>query len=205
MDDVAATGSNIRIRAEPLIADPDSCRFTVSRAVHPGGPFLFRDADEARGSALPERLFAIEGVTSVLVADDIVTVRKDPAASWADLMKPVGAAIRAQLATGEPALVPRDDGPRAPVTTDAALLTAVQDVLDTTINPAIASHSGLITVVGVRDRVVYVKMSGGCQGCSAASVTLRQGVEAMLREEIPEIADIVDTTDHAAGETPFFR
>jgi Fe/S biogenesis protein NfuA len=80
----------------------------------------------------------------------------------------------------------------------------VQALIETAINPAIEGHGGFIDLVDVKDKVVYLSMGGGCQGCGMADVTLKQGIEALLRDEIPDIADIVDATDHAAGDNPFY-
>ena len=81
----------------------------------------------------------------------------------------------------------------------------VREVLDSQINPAIASHGGAITLVDVRDTEIYLEMSGGCQGCAMSRMTLRQGVERMVLQAIPEITIIHDITDHASGENPFFE
>lgn len=80
----------------------------------------------------------------------------------------------------------------------------VQDVLDTMINPGVAGHGGSVTLHGIRDGAAVIEFGGGCQGCGAADVTLKHGVERMIREQVPEIARIVDATDHAAGENPFY-
>jgi Fe/S biogenesis protein NfuA len=79
----------------------------------------------------------------------------------------------------------------------------IQEVLDSDINPGIASHGGLIELLDFKDGQAFIRMSGGCQGCGAASMTLSQGVEARLLE-IPEVREVVDTTDHAAGTNPFY-
>lgn len=81
----------------------------------------------------------------------------------------------------------------------------VREVLEQQINPAIAAHGGHITLEDVQDGVAYLEMSGGCQGCGMARVTLRQGVERMLREAIPEIVEIRDVTDHASGTNPYYQ
>lgn len=88
---------------------------------------------------------------------------------------------------------------------DGPLAERVQQVIDEKINPGVASHGGKITLVEVRDNVAYVQMLGGCQGCGMAKVTLRQGVERMIRAEIPEIEAIEDVTDHVSGEQPYYR
>jgi len=81
----------------------------------------------------------------------------------------------------------------------------VRTVLDTQVNPAIAAHGGMISLVDVQDTEVFVEMSGGCQGCALSRMTLRQGVERMLRRAVPELTAVHDVTDHASGENPFFQ
>ena len=80
----------------------------------------------------------------------------------------------------------------------------VKSVLDSEINPAIASHGGTITLVGVEGTEIYLEMGGGCQGCAMSRMTLRQGVERMVRQSVPEVTVIHDVTDHESGENPFF-
>ncbi len=90
-------------------------------------------------------------------------------------------------------------------TLEGPLAERVKTVLDTEINPAIASHGGTITLVGVEDTEIYLEMGGGCQGCAMSRMTLRQGVERMVRQAVPEVTVIHDVTDHASGENPFFE
>ena len=91
-----------------------------------------------------------------------------------------------------------------PVWTDPQAM-AIQELLDTQINPGVASHGGQVELVEVRDNVVYIRFSGGCQGCGMVGVTLNQGVEEAIREAFPEIREIIDTTDHAAGTNPYYQ
>ena len=195
----------ITIRAETSQADPDTCTFAVSRMVHPGGPFLFDSKDRASGSPLVERLFTLPGVSHVLVAETVVTVGKDSTVAWSALKSAIGAVIRTQLLTGVPAIfeVPRNAGARG--RTDAEVRVAVQELLDREVNRSIAGHGGKISMVDFRDGNLLIAMSGGCQGCAASQVTLRQGFEVMVRRVAPEIVDIIDTTDHAAGKKPFYQ
>jgi Fe/S biogenesis protein NfuA len=79
----------------------------------------------------------------------------------------------------------------------------VRSVLDAQVNPAIAAHGGMISLVDVEETDIYVEMSGGCQGCALSRMTLRQGVERMLREAVPELTAVHDITDHSSGENPY--
>ena len=80
----------------------------------------------------------------------------------------------------------------------------VQSLLDSELNPAVAAHGGRMSLVGVRDNKVYLTFGGGCHGCGMVDMTLKHGVEARIRELIPEVEEVVDTTDHTAGENPFY-
>ena len=80
----------------------------------------------------------------------------------------------------------------------------VKAVLEDQVNPAIAAHGGRIELVDVKETEVYMEMLGGCQGCAMSRMTLRQGVERSIRQAVPEVTEIHDVTDHAAGENPYF-
>jgi len=84
------------------------------------------------------------------------------------------------------------------------LARAVQDVLDSQINPGVGSHGGMVTLVEVRDGAAYLRFGGGCQGCAAVDVTLKHGVEAAIRAAVPQVTAIVDATDHDAGTNPYY-
>jgi Fe-S cluster biogenesis protein NfuA len=195
----------ITIRAEALLADPDTFKFMVSRTVHPGGPFFFENKERAGGSPLVERLFALLGVAHVLVTENVVTVWKEPSASWSGLTAAIGTAIRTQLLTGVPAILETPRNASTGRRPDAQIRAVVQELLDREVNRSIAGHGGQISIVDVQDGNLFIAMSGGCQGCAASQVTLRQGFEVMVRGVAPEIVDIVDTTDHASGKNPFYE
>ncbi len=82
---------------------------------------------------------------------------------------------------------------------------AVQRVIETQINPGVAAHGGHVTLLDVKDDVAYIALGGGCQGCGMADVTLKQGIEVMIRKAVPEIRQIIDTTDHAGGTNPYYQ
>ena len=86
----------------------------------------------------------------------------------------------------------------------AELMTKVQELIDSTINPAVAGHGGFVQLVDVKDNRVYIQMGGGCQGCGAADVTLKAGIERLINEELPEIEEVLDSTDHASGTNPYY-
>jgi Fe/S biogenesis protein NfuA len=81
----------------------------------------------------------------------------------------------------------------------------VRQVIAERINPGVAAHGGEITLIDVQDNVAYITMNGGCQGCAMSKLTLRQGVERMIREVVPEITSVQDVTDHLSGANPYYK
>jgi len=84
------------------------------------------------------------------------------------------------------------------------LMMRIQSLMDNDINPALASHGGAVELLAVQGENAYVRMLGGCQGCSSSAATLKGGIQALITEEIAEINSVVDTTDHAEGTNPYF-
>ena len=120
---------------------------------------------------------------------------------------PLAARIEAQIRVAVPGITgvrivpPGDPGPPEAA---AALAEQARRVIDSEINPAIAAHRGRAVLVGAEDGWVRIRLDGGCQGCSLAEVTVRQGIEPLLRTRLPGVVGVLDVTDHQAGTQPFF-
>jgi Fe-S cluster biogenesis protein NfuA len=201
------SNADIRITAEPV--DNHRCKFVVSQPLHAAGVRRFASAADAKGSPLAEAIFAIPagGVTEVIVSGNIVTVVKDNPAPWQAVGKAVGAAIRAAAASGAPAVATKaaPSAETGAAVDDDALYERVARLFDEQVNPMVARHGGRVELIDVQDAVVMLRMGGGCQGCGMADVTLRQGIEGMLAQHIPEVRGIVDITDHTSGANPYFQ
>jgi len=191
--------ADIKIMADP--ASNATCKFTVDRPVYPDSSFYFASKERAMGSRLAEKLFEIPTVTSVLISHDRVVVNKAGIEEWPASARQVGAAIRAHLATGLPAV---SEQLRATIPPAEEIRERVQEVLDTRINPAVAAHGGHVGLIDVQGNTVFLQLGGGCQGCGQADVTLKQGIEVEIHAAVPEVGDILDTTDHDAGRNPYY-
>lgn len=200
MSDAAST---LRIRVQVSPRDPDTLTFLLEAPVQPGAGVARFDGREA-GAPLAEALFAVPGVRHLEVAGVAIHVRKTAEARWDDMKAPIAAAIRAALASRQAPLGDVATADTADPAVDARMLAAVRALLEARINPSIASHGGRISAERVTEGTVYLRMSGGCQGCAASQLTLRGGVERTLRSALPELRAIVDVTDHDAGSTPFY-
>jgi len=189
--------SEIKIKGEPSRSG-DRCAFIVDRPLYPGESAHFSGAT-APSSPLAADLLSLPGIESVLIAEDTVTVGAAHPVDWPTLG--IGNVIRKHLRTGAP-IVSADYLRDLP--SEGDLRWAIRDLLDREINPAVAQHGGYVELIDVRRNNVYLRLGGGCQGCGAADVTLKQGIEKAIRELAPLVGEILDTTDHAAGRNPFY-
>ena len=187
------TGSDeITITAHPQ-SDPMVCKFVVDRKIH-NGNLECKDKGQAKG-ALLEELFAVEGVSEVQVAEDTVTVVKSASLNWEELGKKIGSALRVAIQSGKK-LIPDPSSPKE-------IEKAVKDFLHMQIRPALAQHGGSVELVEIKDDIVYIELSGGCRGCRMAQMTIKNGIETAIKQVVPSIKEVRDTTDHAAGNNPY--
>ena len=141
-------------------------------------------------------LFRSRGLPVVIPADSVANL--------------TGATLDIPTASGQGGLVLRNPNrPTTPRLGDAVELAGtaedkVRQLLDQQVNPAIAAHGGFATLVRVEGSTAHIAMGGGCQGCAMSALTLREGIEAAILANVPEITEVVDATDHDAGENPFF-
>jgi NFU1 iron-sulfur cluster scaffold homolog, mitochondrial len=190
---------DIKIVGEPSEFHPQQCKFTIDREVY-AGTARVTSKEKAEGAPLAARLFALGFVTQVAFSGREVTVTKNDESEWEKIGKQVGSAIRAHIASGEPAV---REGAQLEDPATAELRERVQQVIDELINPGVAGHGGFVNLVDIEGTKVYIHMGGGCQGCSSSKMTLRMGIESTIKEEVPEITEIIDATDHASGQTPY--
>jgi NFU1 iron-sulfur cluster scaffold homolog, mitochondrial len=186
----------IKIRAEVDQQDVNVCRFIVDRTVLDGTQ-VFNSKEEAKNNKLAANLFVIPGIAKVELDENIVAVTKAGEDDWRQVGKRIGGAIRLFLN-------PPPEIPEGEMLPPDVLREKIQRVLEEQINPGVASHGGYVELLDVTDNNVFLRMGGGCQGCGAADATLKMGVERLLREEVPQIQNVFDSTDHAAGNNPYY-
>jgi Fe-S cluster biogenesis protein NfuA len=202
-EELSGWSEEIRIRGQ-IGKDGSSFVFLVDRPVLDGHSAWFPTAQNAAESPLADVLFGVPGVTSVLIHGFTVTVHSLPQTQedWEPLAREIGARIRTHLKEEKPVVAESffDGIPDADAIRDR-----LQLVIDTEVNPGIASHSGVIGLERVEGNTVYITMGGGCQGCAASEITLVQGIHESFRRVVPQVGAILDVTDHAAGTNPFYK
>jgi len=170
---------------------------------------LAAEVTAALGRSILPSVIARGATIRVVAADDGVVTLEASGSPGAVL--PVLSRIEAQIRAAVPgvtavrlaaATLPRSPSPPSPEAGD--LSGAAQRILDAEVNPAIAAHRGHVVVDSVGGGWVRIRLEGGCQGCSLAEVTIRQGIEPLLRARLPGLTGVADVTNHEAGADPFF-
>lgn len=153
---------------------------------------------------------SFESVAEAAAGDALYRQGELPVWIPADSIGPLsGATLDLPASEGQAGLVLRNPnrpdplaGIKLDLTGDAA--DQIRQLLEQQVNPALASHGGYATLLGVEGSKAFVEMGGGCQGCAISAMTLRDGIERAIKENVPEITEVVDATDHALGENPYY-
>ncbi len=176
--------------------NPATLKFLPGREVVPGaaGPVEFTDPDRAdRLSPLAARLFAVDGVAGVYLGADFVSVSKAEDQDWHLLKTPVLGAIMEHYLSGDPAVHAEalEGAGAAPAAEEGdETVRKIKELIDTRVRPAVAQDGGDIVFHGFERGVVYLTMHGACSGCPSSTVTLRNGIENLLRYYVPEVVEV---------------
>ncbi len=172
--------------------NPATMKFLPGREVLATGSADFPTAESAGPSPLARRIFATPGVTAVFFGPDFISVTKEDGEDWAHLKPAILGAIMDHYQSGEPVIEGEagtvdhadHDGP------DAEIVGQIKELLDTRVRPAVAQDGGDITFHGFDRGVVYLHMQGACAGCPSSTMTLKMGIENLLRHYIPEVTEV---------------
>ena len=172
--------------------NPATLKFLPGEAVMSTGTADFRDTESAERSPLARRLFQIEGVTGVFFGGDFVSVSKSDDADWQSLKPVILGVIMEHFVAGHPLLLEEaaqtvdEEDDEA----DAEIVAQIKELLDTRVRPAVAQDGGDITYRGFHNGIVMLQLQGSCQGCPSSTMTLKMGIENMLKHYIPEVLEV---------------
>ncbi len=171
--------------------NPATLKFLPGQAVLNEGTADFPSPETAGGSPLAGRLFGVEGVTGVFLARDFITVTKADGVEWDHIKPALLGAIMEHAQSGRPAIEGASDEAHASHDgPDSAIVEQIKDLLDTRVRPAVAQDGGDITFHGFERGIVYLHMQGACAGCPSSTLTLKMGIENLLRHYIPEVVEV---------------
>jgi Fe-S cluster biogenesis protein NfuA len=173
--------------------NPATLKFLPGQNVLEVGTADFPSAEAAEKSPLAQRIFAAGGVTGVFFGIDFVTVTKADDAEWDHIKPGILGAIMEHYQSGQPVMA-GDHQPKSGHAEhsgeDEAIVTQIKELLDTRVRPAVAQDGGDITFHGFERGVVYLHMQGACAGCPSSTLTLKMGIENLLRHYIPEVVEV---------------
>jgi Fe-S cluster biogenesis protein NfuA len=171
--------------------NPASLKFIPGQSILSTGTIDYRSADDAVASPLAQRLFAIDGVVGVFLGHDFITVTRTDDMDWSVLKPLILGAIMEHLTSGAPisqdSLAEGEGEEESFDPKDAELVAQIKELIDTRVRPAVARDGGDIVFRAFRDGTVYLHMRGSCSGCPSSTITLKSGIENMLRHFIPEV------------------
>ena len=193
---------NIQITSEVDRRNPNLCRFTSDQTLYVGTRII-NGKDEAGGLPLAARLIGLPGVEKIQLIGHLLVVSKTADREWSDLGREVESVLTSYLISGD--ALSSDDVQEKMMLIGRSTKEKVQYLIDAQINPGVAEHGGSVQIVDVRDDSVYLRLHGGCQGCTAADSTLKQGIETIVKRAVPEIQQIIDLTNHRAGLNPYYK
>lgn len=173
--------------------NPATLKFLPGTMVMSEGTANFTAGDDATRSPLAMALFDIEGVAGVFLGSDFVTVTKTAEREW-DAMKPrLLGAIMEHFTSGRPVIATPAADANAASEDDDEVVSQIKELLETRVRPAVAQDGGDIVFQGFEDGIVYLHMQGACAGCPSSTMTLKHGIENMLRYYVPEVQEVRQT------------
>ncbi|SMH49125.1 NifU family protein [Maritimibacter sp. HL-12] len=171
--------------------NPATLKFLPGQSVLDAGTADFPNAEAAAKSPLAQRVFEVDGVTGVFFGTDFVTVTKTDAVAWDHIKAAVLGAIMEHYQSGDPVIEGAGGGGHAAHEgADSDLVAQIKELLDTRVRPAVAQDGGDITFHGFDRGVVYLHMQGACAGCPSSTLTLKMGIENLLKHYLPEVTEV---------------
>lgn len=171
--------------------NPETMKFLPGQPVMQKGTAEFRSVAEAAKSPLARRLLNIDGIEGVFFSHDFVSVTKAESRDWTLLKPHILGALMEHFTSGLSAVEGDDPAPVDVAPEDEDELSAqIRELIDTRVRPAVALDGGDITFVRFEDGIAYLRMRGACAGCPSSTLTLKSGIENMLRHFVPEVVAV---------------
>ena len=172
--------------------NPATLKFLPGQTVLASGTADFASADAAAASPLAQRIFAVSGVAAVFFGADFVTVTKAEDADWDHIKPSILGAVMEHYQSGKPVMEGEQtaSGHAEHTGEDGEIVNQIKELLDTRVRPAVAQDGGDITFHGFDRGIVYLHMQGACADCPSSTLTLKMGIENLLRHYIPEVVEV---------------
>lgn len=183
--------NEIKLTAMPT-PNPNTIKFLIDITFFEKGSIDFNTKEKAKGSILPEKLFDIKGITGVMIGTNFVSITKEDNAGWESVLEPTSDVIK-ETCIQDIEFFDKSHLEKLETVTseNSETVQKINEILDNEIRPAIAMDGGDCELVSFEDGILTLKMQGACSNCPSSVMTLKMGIENRLREDIPELKEVV--------------
>lgn len=189
------TGNTIVSIYTEMTPNPETMKFVANKLLYPGKSIDFPDESAASPSPLAQELFAFPFIRGVFIASNFVTLTKVPDATWEEVIPTVRTFLKQYLEAGKTILneaeIPAPPAHNMVLSDDTDVVKRIKEMLENYVKPAVEMDGGAISFLGFDDGVVRLMMQGSCSGCPSSMITLKAGIEGMMKRMIPEVKEVI--------------
>lgn len=191
------TGNPIISIYTEMTPNPETMKFVANKLLYPGKSIDFPDAETARPSPLATELFGFPFIRAVFVASNFVTLTKTTETDWQDVIPSIRQFLKDYLEEGKPVInedeivVTKNDGSNIVLADDDDVVKRIKELLENYVKPAVEMDGGAIQFKSYDEGVVNLMLQGSCSGCPSSMITLKAGIEGMMKRMIPEVKEVV--------------
>jgi Fe-S cluster biogenesis protein NfuA len=189
------TGNTIVSIYTEMTPNPETMKFVANKLLYPGKSIDFPDESSAAPSPLAKELFAFPFIRSVFIASNFVTLTKNADTQWEEVIPSIREFLKQYLEAGKPVINEDQIVKKADTNTvnadDSDVVKRIKELLENYVKPAVEMDGGAISFKGYENGVVKLMMQGSCSGCPSSMITLKSGIEGMMKRMIPEVQEVV--------------
>lgn len=185
------TGNPIISIYTEMTPNPETMKFVVNKLLYPNKSIDFPDAASTQASPLAAELFTFPFIRGVFICSNFVTLTKTPDTDWSDVIPSIKAFLKEYLEDNRE-VINEEDIVQVPLSTDENdIVTRIKELLENYVKPAVEMDGGAIQFKDYHDGVVTLMLQGSCSGCPSSMITLKSGIEGMMKRMIPEVKEVV--------------
>ena len=190
------TGNTIVSIYTEMTPNPETMKFVANKLLYPGKSADFPDIESAKPSPLATELFGFPFIKGVFIASNFITLTKTNDTDWNDVIPPIREFLKTYLEENK-AVINEDDlkvqqiANNTPHADDSDVVKRIKEILDNYVKPAVEMDGGAIQFKDYNDGIVKLMLQGSCSGCPSSMITLKSGIEAMMKRMIPEVKEVV--------------
>lgn len=191
------TGNPVISIYTEMTPNPETMKFVANKLLYPGKSIDFPDIDSAKPSALAQELFGFPFIKSVFIASNFVTLTKTFDTEWQDVIPSIRSFLKEYLEDGKAVINEEEVASLQPVASnyvaadDDDVVKRIKEILDNYVKPAVEMDGGAIQFRSYNEGVVNLTLQGSCSGCPSSMITLKAGIESMMKRMIPEVKEVV--------------